>query len=279
MQNSTSSRNTYIAQRKGRLNNTLSDLLPSLKLPSGHLVRPKPQACEQQSVESSPVLWMSDEKSPFWGVTMRAIMNAFPTHGLWPVVLDVLSENDHRPWSSGELTPSDQIEPFLPEDVLKMYWPEASDDPEEQSEILARIAPFETSFPGLAPLAANERYTPEAISELDHLPGRLGLIPTVRPADVLSMIGWHGPINLFDPDQLTAVLRSWEERFGAVVVGIGFATLSVLVHYPPDTLDSALLIAAEHYGFCPDNINQGIGRLYDYANGLVNNPVWSFWWD
>ncbi|YCK38544.1 DUF4253 domain-containing protein [Actinomadura sp. ATCC 39365] len=45
-----------------------------------------------------------------------------------------------------------------------------------------------------------------------------------------------------------------EHRFGAVVVGVGFADLYVSVASPPATLQEALHVAAEHFAFCPDNI-------------------------
>jgi len=68
-----------------------------------------------------------------------------------------------------------------------------------------------------------------ALSEL-HLPRtrrpyrpmpdtRIGLVAAERPADVPLVIGWEGPVNWGDfllP--LTAVLRSWEDRFGARVI-------------------------------------------------------------
>lgn len=55
-----------------------------------------------------------------------------------------------------------------------------------------------------------------------------------------------------DTGELAAVVRSWKDRFGAVVVG--FADLYVSVASPPATLQEALHVATEHFAFCPDNI-------------------------
>ncbi|WP_345438093.1 DUF4253 domain-containing protein [Actinoallomurus vinaceus] len=38
-------------------------------------------------------------------------------------------------------------------------------------------------------------------------------------------------------------------------------------------------VAAEHIAFCPDNIWQGCGDFTMYADGLVGEESWSFWWD
>ena len=110
--------------------------------------------------------------------------------------------------------------------------------------------------------------------------GRLGLVAVERPADALAALGWTGPINHYaDMGLLSAVLRSWENRFGAILVGVGFDTLSVIVQRPPKTMDAARSVAAEHFAACSDNVHQGAGSIEAYAEQLVGEPLWSFWWD
>ncbi|MFD5772781.1 DUF4253 domain-containing protein [Streptomyces fungicidicus] len=57
-----------------------------------------------------------------------------------------------------------------------------------------------------------------------------------------------------------AVVLHWERRFGARIVGVGFA---------------------EHFAFCPDSIWQGRRphTLAGYAKDLVGVTAWIFWWD
>jgi len=80
-------------------------------------------------------------------------------------------------------------------------------------------------------------------------------------------------------DLLSTVLRSWEERFDAFVVGIGFDTLAIAVGRPPSTLEAARLVAAEHFATCPDIIYQGCGSIEEYARALRDDDSWEFWWD
>jgi hypothetical protein len=68
-------------------------------------------------------------------------------------------------------------------------------------------------------------------------------------------------------------------RFDAYVVGMGTDTLVLAVGRPPRDLASATAIAAEHYAFCPDNIQQGVGTIREYAESLVDETLWPFWWD
>jgi hypothetical protein len=50
------------------------------------------------------------------------------------------------------------------------------------------------------------------------------------------------------------------------------------LHSTPRTLEHAMQIAAEHFAMCPDNI-QGAGSIKKYANALVDQSFWMFWWD
>ena len=44
---------------------------------------------------------------------------------------------------------------------------------------------------------------------------------TKQIADALAVIGWDGAVNTDQsPDDLTVVLGSWEERFGATLIAI-----------------------------------------------------------
>ncbi|MGW6753788.1 DUF4253 domain-containing protein [Streptomyces sp. NPDC055006] len=81
-----------------------------------------------------------------------------------------------------------------------------------------------------------------------------------RAAGLPAAIDWSGPVNYEnDVARLCAILRSWDDRFGVQVVALSYARLDLSVAAPPQTLDKALAVAAEHFAFCPDNIWQGYG--------------------
>jgi len=77
---------------------------------------------------------------------------------------------------------------------------------------------------------------------------------------------------------LTAVLRSWEDRFGARVIDVGFADLRLLVERPPRTLEAAERVAAEHIVLA-NECTEGHGDVRSLARCLLDGPVWTFWWD
>ncbi|PCG82377.1 hypothetical protein CIB93_30265 [Streptomyces sp. WZ.A104] len=183
------------------------------------------------------------------------------------------------------------------DEVLADYWTEYADDEmgegtaagegEEQSE-------GPGSWPGLAPVPAREA-AEDADTAAAGLAGviaadadewlggaRMALVPARRSADIPAAIGWSGPMNHEnDVARLCAVLRSWEDRYDARVVVLGFDTMIVSVGRPPTTVEEARALAAEHYAFCPDNIDQSPPHDLDvYAEkAVLNQKAWSFWWD
>jgi Domain of unknown function (DUF4253) len=97
---------------------------------------------------------------------------------------------------------------------------------------------------------------------------------------VLPVIGWDGLANYGEEAllPLTAVLRSWEDRFGARLIDVGYADLRLLVDRPPRTLEAARRIAAEQVVLADECID-GMRDIPHIAARLVNAPIWTFWWD
>jgi hypothetical protein len=218
-----------------------------------------------------------------------------PQTGLVPIQLDGLSGDPRRPWDDGDF-----IEPADPREadgvdagaVLRFNWRAWVPHPRHDDPELVQVrAPFSLEWPGLAPPEG----TPLAPAGRQHaldvvLPqvrqanmatpqARIGLVGAARPADVLLVIGWGGLVNCGESLlELTAVLRSWEDRFGARLIDVGYAGLRLFVERPPRTLEAAQRIAAEQVVLGADCID-GARDIPGIAARLVNGPVWTFWWD
>jgi hypothetical protein len=238
----------------------------TVPLPAGRHIRP------DLDDDEPAVLWLSRTAPPpgLWG-ELRA---AHPGTGLWPLLLTHLRDAPARPWVEGELFPGDMSDPAAhdPVALLSAWWPADADG----------------AWPGLAPAAAVDPAVADATADREaagllasRTPWRLGLVAAERGADALTVVGWGGPANhAGDTAQISAVLRSWEDRFGARVVGAGYDRLFLSVAAPPATAGEALAVAAEHFAFCPDNVwGSGDGRLPGYAARLIGAPAWQFWWD
>ncbi|MFJ9432060.1 DUF4253 domain-containing protein [Streptomyces sp. NPDC101490] len=265
------------------------DALLDAPLPPGRIVPAGPDGPD------APVLWLSDgPASP--GLWARARAEHART-GLWPLLMDSRNPGDgeFRPWASGELSPGRMTSPgeHDPAGLLAGWWRDHTvvdedDDPLPPDGRAAVTAPFGQRWPGLAPAlppgpdpdVEAAEYAEFFASLRPHV--RLGLVPAACGADALTVVGWEGPVNQDDDTaKFSAVLRTWERRFGARVVAVGFDTLHLSVATPPERPEDALLVAAEHFAFCPDNIWQGARpcALASYAERLVGACTWQFWWD
>ncbi|MFF3174638.1 DUF4253 domain-containing protein [Streptomyces sp. NPDC057900] len=179
-----------------------------------------------------------------------------------------------------------------PVGLLAQWWTTYTavheDDMLDTDRRLAVTAPFGQTWPGLA--SRREIVTrPDHLAAeyaqaflADHPQTRLGLVIAESGAEALTVAGWSGPCN-YDNDtaKFSAVVRDWEHRFGARVVAVGFSTLHLSIASPPMDEHEALLVAAEHFAFCPDNIWQG-SRPYTlaaYAERITRARHWDFWWD
>lgn len=138
------------------------------------------------------------------------------------------------------------------------------------------------SFTGLAP-PTTPGDEPLAVAATSQHAGRrshLAIVPASRPADAVAVLGWHGTCNRHDDvTGISAVMRSWEDRFGAMLVQIDFMTLWLSVAAPPLTARECRAVAAEHFAFCPDVDSEDPRPLRHYAATLAGRSWWRFWWD
>jgi hypothetical protein len=215
--------------------------LAGITLPPGRIVHAGPGG-------RLHVAWISAAILPAEHLTdlIRRLAAAFAHTGLWPLRAVGLHDDDlDRPWGHGELEgPVGEIPHVSP----------------------LRVAAPATSGPELAA----EELTVDA--------GALLLVPAGRPADVVAALGWWGATNHDRSGaEISAVLRSWEERFGAVLVSLGFDTMVVEVPRRPGPREVDGLLR-EHYALCPDVIDQGL-EADAYRAGLMEWTHWHFWWD
>lgn len=111
----------------------------------------------------------------------------------------------------------------------------------------------------LAPAQPGPDQTPDRLTVTER--GSLLLVPVARPADVPAALGWWGATNAqLTGGDVTAVLRSWEDRFGATLVSLGVDTMVLQVARRPTGAEQRTVLAAEHFAFCVDNFEGSRSR-------------------
>jgi hypothetical protein len=261
----------YRSRQKGTLPPERGGAIAGISLPDGRLYSPEDADGPRGE---DPVIWASTAPVRRVAETWARLAAAFPETGIWPVVIDAIYGFDGFGDYLIDLPRGRHTEVGA---ILRKGWNSSVNFDEEYPD--ESVAPFSKQFPGLAAPTPGARPTSldRLVAQLD---GHLGLVAVNRPADILDTIGWMGAANYDgDPLDMSTVLRSWEARFDAYMVGLGTDTITLAVGRPARDLASATAIAVEHMAFCPDNIEQGAGSLRDYAPTLVNAEHWGFWWD
>ncbi|MFG3280449.1 DUF4253 domain-containing protein [Streptomyces sp. NPDC048111] len=259
----------------------------STALPPGRLIVPA------GADRGAPVMWLSDGPAP--AALWEELQREHSRSGLWPLLLTHPANDPHfRPWATGELRP-DAAHPAGspdPRAVLRGWWESSAvarpDDPQDAADRLQMLEPYGAEWPGPAPAleeAAGEDDPAAAAADVARWlvksnPGlRIGLVRAASGAEALAACGWTGAANHADIGAITAVLRDWEDRYGARLVEVGLDGVRLSSTTKLDDVDSALPVAAEHVAFCPGNVFRGTESLTDYAEELVLEKCWSFWWE
>jgi hypothetical protein len=255
-------RTPYFAPRAGVLPRTGAPTVAGIKLPKG---------------SRCPHYWATDGPTPDALKLAKRLAAAFPQTGLWPVIWDWPETPDHYKLSSGDPRAADHLDVAA---VMDHVWATQRNDG--------------ARFPGLAAGSRKPDTAPvEAFGTLGESqvlasPPDSGwvliLAPVNRPADAISMLGFAQTEIMPDAD-LTAIARSWEERFGAVLASAGPGEFGFAISDPPHTQSQARALAVEQDTFSPDNAADDDARL---AQTLLNGPpartasvwrgFWSFGW-
>ncbi|MFE2539619.1 DUF4253 domain-containing protein [Actinacidiphila glaucinigra] len=215
-----------------------------------------------------PLVWMSDGTVPDAAQWWKRLYADHARTGLYPVLLEY-PDDSFEPQAGQYGAGADVVEYFR--DTWKEQpWPRF------------------TQWPGLAEpgAAADSDAVGGAAGELADrlvLEGRarcLALVQVGRSADVPAAVGWDRMSNRLTPERLSAVLRSWEERFGLRLVGFGHGSLYLSVAAPPTSVDQAHILTAEHYLACLDVFYVDPTMDWDtYPVELMERRDWWLGWD
>lgn len=265
-------RGIYSSAVAGRLPPSVGASVDGVDLPPGRLLHPMPEGGPRGD---HPVLWVSDAPLENVADMWKPLSRAFPQTGLWPLVLDPGHGIDRMPEVLMDVPRSAGADPFQ---LLRRWWHDSVGIDDDEFDEPA-FAPFGRKFPGLSARTPGDR-PPSIEQHVSGVEGHIALVAVERPARTLEAIGWMGPANYdMNPTEQSAILDTWEDRFDAYLIGLGFDTITLAVGRPPRDLRSATLVAAEHLAFCSDNIFEGVGSIGDYAPLLVGANRWDFWWD
>lgn len=253
-----------------------------MELPAGGMLTEQVAYADSRA----PLCWVSDEQpAPQLIASLRA---DHARTGLWPLLVCDSTETYGDRCTVGVMPPEplEHIDRWRIDDVMARIWDGLvqADDDLGPAYDLNMLAPFGYSCPGPAAagnlLADPDILANQQLARFVDEEARLALVPARYGADALTALGWSGAANHVSRTAgLSAMARSWEERFGARLLRLGPDWLDLSVSAPPQNAEHAAAVAAEHWTFCPDRIVQETGSIAEYAREIRGRRTWSFWWE
>lgn len=251
-------RSAYLrAERPGEVPGHGAASVGGVSLPAGRPAEDVAVWCTDRAVEDAV------------GVAER-LAERFIETGLWPILWTLFDE------------PSSYM--YLDDDVADIEDVDVAACMEERWMETARLnrdymlGPYAEPFPGMAPASEGiparnpfSVYGAQVWSgPPEGPPYRLLLVACRRPADAISVaqLDFHQHV----PNPITsAILRSWEDRFGASPVVWTPSTINLGVSAPPCSLEAARKLAGEINAVYPpgDVLSRS---LDDQALALVDGP-------
>ncbi len=214
-----------------------------------------------------PVAWLIP--APADGrATWVDLVTAFPTSGLWPLIVDGLEGDAGGAWHTGKFTgPDDRIgEPREILERTRLAFGVPDDEDVEEFEEFDADGPWTRPITQLA--GATTFPDPVTIPVPPEVPALL-LVPTTRPADAPARLGWTGASDReLTGGDVTAVLRLWEKKFNAVLLVLDITEVGVFVPSPP-TGRHAELMACEFAALSPEDGGENwetFGELMEMAH-------------
>jgi len=164
------------------------------------------------------VAWVTDGRVLDAGRVWQELSDLAAQTGLLPVLSDLGAESFAYHYDVAEVARLDAGE------ILAWRWERKTTpdgDPDADAWMVGLHQPFTRQFPGLVPPVREQLTVPATRDALDTVPPQFVCLAAVsRPADFLTEVGWFTTEAWEPPLHLSAVLRSWEDRFGAQLLRI-----------------------------------------------------------
>jgi len=111
-------------------------------------------------------------------------------------------------------------------------------------------------------------------------PVTITLVPAAAGWQVPAVLHCGGWNEYPAPAEHAAILRTWENRYGAELVVLTGATAEFAVGRPPRTKTEALALAWEYFVYNDGYYDlYGADNLTELAASLLDAAVWLAWWD
>jgi hypothetical protein len=223
----------------------------------------------------APAMWVSSQAVPNAPSAWKQLAAGFQESGLWPLLIPEGDFGVSEPWTEQRARRErDSLEASAAELLRSRLEGSVKRTPLSSTELI------QASGVARGTLGRGTGKRTDALQHaFDSLGNsRLALVAVKRPGEAVHRTAWPGTEAAgITGAELASLIVSWEERYGALLVGFTSSALVFAVLRPPATFEEAVEVAAEHHATCPDEADDWVDDR-TYAESLVDAPVWRLSW-
>ena len=214
--------------------------------------------------------WLSDEPVVDGEVIWQELAKAHSDTGLWPMLVRTFP-GKQTPWSDADFYDPVDVATVDEIDVASLLG-------RRWNEVMLSASDKEPVGVALGQLVVPSRRSAVSLS-IGPQPGtHLLLVRAARPADAIAEIGWE--TSGLGTAEASAILRSWEDRFGWFVYSVGPSSLEVRTSSTELQDDEIFALAAEIYAVSPGLGEDEQWSLRDFVSfDPLGEDFLYFWWD
>jgi hypothetical protein len=155
----------------------------------------------------------------------------------------------------------EEFEEYNPGENIDSYMPKDGEWPKKKQPAMPFTIPY------------------DILTRKPHREVYIALAPTERCWDAPAFVSFGGWNECPEPAEHVAMMKYWNQNYGAEIVGITDAVIEARALRPPRDRQAAMKLARQQYTYCPDIVDQGTETISILAATLLNHTQWYFWWD
>ena len=107
----------------------------------------------------------------------------------------------------------------------------------------------------------------------------IALVQVKNSWEVFAKLGYGDWNDCPEPHIHVALHKYWAETYKSSPVAILSDIVECYTPRPPVEQKESLALAREHFAYCYDIVEQGVGTVGKLGSSLQNSKFWYFWWD
>jgi hypothetical protein len=122
-------------------------------------------------------------------------------------------------------------------------------------------------------------YTSSESRQYEDEPIIIAFVPTSNSYEAPAYLKYGNWNDCPKPEVHVAIHKYWNKKYSSIITCMTSDIIETYARNETLNKDEAMKLAKQQFLYCRDIVEQGTNDLSTLAKGLIENPIWYFWWD